>query len=373
MRIAFDARPLLGQRTGVGVWLEGLLRGLAASTPWELVACLPRRGEETGLEELGDRVRVTSPRVALPGTVWLHTLAAGQVSAGADVYLATLGILPRRLALPSVVVVHDLTPLTRPRHHTVANRFCFNAYLAESVTAADAVVCVSEATRRRLAEYAPAAARRALVIPNGVDEYFSPAPAGAEDAQAARARHADGRRYVVQVGTLEPRKGIGTLLAAHAALLGRLADPPDLVVVGGRGWGGRWLERQLARHPAPARVHVTGYLPRADIRALMLDAEAVVLASEEEGFGLPLGEALACGAACVASDDPALVEIAAGAAELFPRGDAAALAAALERVLGEDRRAALRAAAAARAPALRWSAPLATWRRLLDELAAASH
>ncbi len=367
MRIAFDARPLLGQRTGVSVWLEGLVRGLAATTPWPLVACLPRPGEEIGLGDLGGRLRALSPPLRLPGTLWLNTLAAPEIAGEADVYLATLGIVPRRLTVPAAVVVHDLTPLTRPHHHTLANRYCFNAYFAESVVAADAVVCVSETTRRRLEEHVPSAGRRARVIADGVDAFFTPAAAGA-DGGAIRGRHAGGRAFVVQLGTLEPRKGIATLIAAHAALLAARREAPDLVLAGGRGWGGRWLEAALSGHPEPQRVHVTGYVSRDDARELLRHAELAVLASEEEGFGLPLAEALACGAACVASDEPALVELAAGAADCFPRGNAAALAAAMQQALTPERNRHLRAAALARAVALRWDGPLAQWRELLAEL-----
>ncbi len=371
MRIAFDARPLLGQRTGVGVWLEGLLRGLAADPAVELVACLPRRAA-LGLGDLGARVAAVAPPLPLPGTVWLHTLAAPLAAGRADVYLATLGILPRRLPLPAVVVLHDLTPLTRPRHHTLANRFCFNAYVGESVCDAAAVVCVSEATRRRLAARFPRAGAGARVIGNGVDAFFAPADEAEEAGEAAaiRARLAGGRPFVVQLGTLEPRKGIATLLAAHARLLRARPDAPDLVLAGGRGWGRRGRERALAAHPDAGRVHLPGYVTRADARALLRHAEAVVLAAEEEGFGMPLAEALARGAACVASDEPALVELAAGAALHFGRGDAAALAGALERALAAPERRRLRAAALSRAAALRWERRLPAWRALLAEVAA---
>jgi glycosyltransferase involved in cell wall biosynthesis len=94
----------------------------------------------------------------------------------------------------------------------------------------------------------------------------------------------------------------------------------------------------------------------------------VIVASEEEGFGLPLAEALACGAACVASDAPALVETAAGAVRHFPRGDAAALAATLRSLFVGDEAVALRSAALARATTLGWDAPLAEWRTLLAQV-----
>ncbi|MGV8041309.1 MAG: glycosyltransferase [Thermoanaerobaculaceae bacterium] len=98
------------------------------------------------------------------------------------------------------------------------------------------------------------------------------------------------------------------------------------MLAGGGGWGGDWLRRALDAHPRADRVHLPGYVSRETARALLRHAEAVVLASEEEGFGLPLAEALACGAPCAISDEAALAEVAGGCARVFRRGDAAGLA-----------------------------------------------
>jgi glycosyltransferase involved in cell wall biosynthesis len=368
MRIAFDARPLIGPRTGVGVWLEGVLRGLAAATDWRFVLCLPRRVADLGVGDLGGRVSILAPPAPLPGTLWLHTLAGPALGGRADVFVGSLGVRPRRLPIPDVLMVHDVTPRTRPQAHTFANRLCFNAYLEESLASAGAVVCLSEATRAAVARIQPGAARRARVIGAGVDPFFSPAGEG-EDGAEARCRFAGGRPYMVQLGTLEPRKGIATLLAAHALLLEHRPDAPDLVLAGGRGWGGGWLASALGRHPAPGRVHRPGYVSRDDARALLRHAELVALVSEEEGFGLPLAEALACGAACVASDAPALVEVSAGAARHVARGDAAALAVALAAALEPEARRSLRAAARRRGAELTWARPLAAWQALLEDAA----
>jgi len=368
MRIAFDARSLIGPRTGVGVWLEGLLRGLAATTEWQFLLCLPRRVRKLGLDDLAARVTVLAPRIPLPGTLWLQTVAAPMVAGQADVYVATLGVLPRRLAMPNVLVVHDLTPRSHPGRHTLANRFCFNAYFEDSLIRAGTLVCVSEATRSAVAGIQPRAAAGARVIPVGVDPVFTPAVRVGE-AQDTRLRFASGRPYLLQLGTLEPRKGIVTLLVAHGLLLAQRADTPELVLAGGRGWGGPWLEQALARHPDRTRVHLPGYVGREEAGDLMRGAELVVLASDEEGFGMPLAEALACGAACVASDAPALVEVAGGAARHFQRGDARALAAALAAALEPAARQELRAAARSRAAALGWEGPLSAWRDLLAGVA----
>ncbi len=364
MRIAFDARPLLGPRTGVGVWLEGLLRQLAAATPWELELHLPRRADPV-VGSLPREVRVFSPSWPLPGTLWLLTAAAHQVQS-ADVYVGTLGILPRRLRTPSVLVLHDVTPRTRPHHHRVANRFCFNAYVEESLTNADVVVCASHATQHRLASVFPGRAKDVRVIPLAVDTFFAP---GKEDTRAVQARFAAGRPFILQLSTLEPRKGVDTLILAHDLLLVEHPQAPDLVLAGGRGWGGNFLERALARHRQPERVHVPGYVTREEARALLRTAEVVVLASEEEGFGLPLAEALCCGAACVTSDEEALVEVAGGAAlhvpKRNPRALAEALATALQPKLQED----LRRRAEVRAHGLRWDKVWPQWVSLLSEVA----
>lgn len=364
--IAFDARPLLGSRTGVGWWLAGLLRELAARTDWRFVLAVPRPVEDLGLDGLDDRAVILAPPVRLPGTLWLQTLAGPAASVGSSAYVGTLGILPRRLGVPAALAVHDLTPISRPRHHTLANRFCFSAYFGESLERADELVCASVATRERLATFDARHAARARVIALAADPFFSPPPAG-ETADAVRRQLAGGRPFVVQLGTLEPRKGIATLLQAHARLLA--ADPaaPDLVLAGGGGWGGDWLRRALDAHPRADRVHLPGYVSRETARALLRHAEAVVLASEEEGFGLPLAEALACGAPCAISDEAALVEVAGGCARVFRRGDAAGLAGALGRTLAGDRPR-LREQSLARARQLTWDGPAAAWVSLLEGL-----
>jgi glycosyltransferase involved in cell wall biosynthesis len=363
MRIACDARPLLGPRTGVGVWLEGLLRALAELTSWEFLLALPRPVADIGLGDVACRSTVLAPAVRMPGTLWLTTLAGPSLTGRAEVFLGTLGVLPRRLTLPSVLVVQDVTPRTRPHHHTVANRFCFNAYLEESAASADEVVCPSQATRSALAAILPSAGRRARVIEPGVDGFFTPAPVG-ERPETTRARFASGRPFIVQLGTLEPRKGIATLLEAHALLARRASSAVDLVLAGRPGWGGDWLTTALARHPEPGRVHLTGYVGREDARALLRHAEVSVVASEE-GFGLPLVEAMACGSACVASDAPALREAGGGAALHFPRGDAEKLADAVRAAMAPPARQTLRTAALARASQLRWERIATAWRELL--------
>lgn len=361
MIIGFDARPLVPPLTGVGTWLQQLLSGLARLTNWQLVAHLPRKAK-LELGNLVPRVSVVPSKPPLPGTLWLATRAAREVES-CDVFLGTLGILPRRLNVPSILMLHDLTPRTLPHCHTLANRFCFNAYLEESLANASMVVCNSYATANKLNQLLPGRARDVQVIPLGVDGFWCP---GREDKNFVRGRFSGGRPFILQLGTLEPRKGIGTLLVAHDLLLEQQPEAPDLLLAGLRGWGTQAIKKALRRHRKPHRVHLPGYVTREEARSLFRAAEVVVLASEEEGFGLPLAEALACGAACVVSDAEALVEVADGAALYFPRRSPEALAAALTQALQEGTNAQLKAKARMRAPDLRWEKVCNRWVTLLS-------
>src|SRR5262249_16713468 len=157
------------------------------------------------------------------------------------------------------------------------------------------------------------------------------------------------------LGTLEPRKNVETLVAACERLWDRRPSRPDLVLAGGLGWKAESLRRRIERSAHRDRIHVTGYAPRETARELYRAAEAFAYPSLEEGFGLPLLEAMSCGIPAVSSEADALVEVGGDAALRAPAGDAGALASALERALEDDElRDALRARGPARAKEFRW-------------------
>jgi len=368
MNIACDARCLVGSHTGVATWLTEVASGLAQrhGTAITLAASkaidVPQRLRDVGVSSL------PPPRPAIPGTLWLHTLLPHQLSRlEADVFLASLGVVPRRCPVPAVAMVHDITPRTHPRHHTLANRFCFNAYLEESLDRADAVVVGSAATEDELLEHLPFVRHKLTRIPYGVDRFFSPAPAG-DDGTATRVRFAAGRSYLLHLGTLEPRKGLRTLVEAFELLHRTMPDQPDLVLAGGLGWGTGPILAAIESSPVRHHIHLVGYVTREQARDLLRHAGAFVLASEAEGFGLPLAEAISCGTPSVASDIAPLREAAAGAALLAPPGDPVALAAAIGRALEPTTATELRRRAADRAPGLRWEPAVDAWHELLSRV-----
>ena len=317
MRVGVDATPLLGVRTGIGRYTGSLLAALA-SGPDELVAtAFTLRGRLAPLPGIEVRQR-PAPARALQAA-W----ARGQwppvelLTGRLDVFHATNFVLPPLRRARGVVTVHDLAFLRMTETVSAASAR-YRALVPRSIRRASVVLTPSEAVAEQVRQaYAPAVP--VVAVPHGVD----PAWAAAIPPDAGmRARLGLPAEYVVFVGTLEPRKDVATLLSAHALL----PDAPPLVLVGPPGWG--------------ARVDVDGcvtpgFLNDEDLGPVVAGASALVLPSRDEGFGLPVLEALAAGTPVVCSDLPVLREVGGSHAVYAPAGDVEAFAAALADVLAD--------------------------------------
>lgn len=368
MNIACDARSLVGFHTGVSTWVGQVMAGLARDHGRTVTLAASRPLDLPVELRLANVHVLPPPWLAIPGTLWLQTLLpAGLRHSGADVFVGSLAVLPRRCPVPAVAMVHDITPRTHPQHHTLANRFCFNAYLETSLDQAEAVVAGSTATENELLTYFPRVRSRLVRIGYGVDEFFSPALPD-DDGSDTRNRFASGRRYILHLGTLEPRKGITDLVTAWENLQTLHSDPPDLVLAGGLGWGTPPIMARIQGSPCRDRIHLPGYVDRDSARDLLRHAEVFVIASEVEGFGLPLAEALSCGSPCVASDIPSLREAGGDAALSTPPNNPAQLTRSLQQALCGDTAAHLRILAARRACDLRWGPVVAAWNDLLENV-----
>lgn len=349
MRVALDATPLLGQRSGVGNYVRGLVDGLAEleDGPNVLLTLFSVRGSVGG--PLPARTR-PAPRRAparLLRRAWTRwawppaELLTGRVRA----FHGTNFVLPPLAHAAGVVTIHDLAYLRYPATVTGdAARYAELVPLALSRGAH--VVAVSRAMAEEILTEYGLAEERITVAHHGVDPAWSQAR---PPCPTTLQRLGLPERYLLFMGNLEPRKNLGLLLRAHRAARRQDSSVPRLVLVGPAGWGDRWQ----GSPPEPRDVVMAGYLPQADLHSVVAGAEAVCMPSHYEGFGLPVLEALAAGRPVLASDIPAHREVARGHATLLPPGDVDAWAASLTR-LGGPR---------STEPARRAHAAAFTWRK----------
>jgi glycosyltransferase involved in cell wall biosynthesis len=367
MKVALDATPLLGPRTGVGHYVAGLAEGLAElpGPEPEEVALVPFSWRGTGdlprVAPAGPRLRhgrrrvparllqAAWARMAFPPVEWL----AGRV----DVFHATNFVAPPARRAAVVVTVHDLTYLRYPEMVTAASARYRD--LVPRALRRGAIVCTpTAAVADEVADAYRLPPERLVVTSLGVGPAWRAATPPDPAWLAGRGLP---ERYLLFVGNREPRKNLPTLLTAYRDLLasrvpGGVAGPPGdlppLVLVGPPGWG---EALDLAGLP-PEAVRTPGYLPEDDLARVVAGAAALACPSWYEGFGLPALEALACGTPVVAADLPALREVLGDQAELVPPGDATALADAVARVLDDPGGEPARAARRARAAAFTWAA-----------------
>ncbi|MFI5181237.1 MAG: glycosyltransferase family 4 protein [Thermoanaerobaculia bacterium] len=360
MRVAVDARPFEERLTGAGRVLEGLLPAWRRSFPEDRFLLVSPRPVFLPAALSRDSAFDVVVGPALPGTLWLQTLAAGvSRRAGADLFLGSLSIVPALSTFPSVALVHDLTPLLFPEWHSRKNRLGFVPFIAGTVRRARRIATVSESTRADLIRAFPEAAGKTAVVPNGLvpmpEDPGGPAPNG-------------GRPYVLFLGTLEPRKNVLRLVQALESIWERRPDFPDLVLAGGIGWGLPGLAGRLAASRHAARIRSVGRVDDVLAARLLRQARLLAYPSLYEGFGLPLLEAMALGTPVVGSSASSLPEVI-GDVGLLPDPESVPeIAAAVERANDDGPwREGARSRGLARSHAFRWEASAAKLRALCEE------
>jgi glycosyltransferase involved in cell wall biosynthesis len=317
-----------------------------------------RRSLEATLGPLGlgaPAVRFPLPRVALY-EAW-HRIGAPPLDVSsrlrrADLVHAPFVAVPPRLRRPLVVSVHDAGFAIHPESYTDRGRKFHERGVRMAARRADLVLTGSDAAADELVEHTPIPRDRIRVIPYGVDHQ----PATPEEISTTLARFGlAATPFVLWVGTLEPRKNVGTLVAAFAELARRPGVEHSLVLVGPQGWLSEGLIAPADREALGPRLRLLGRVDDAELRALYASADVFALPSRHEGFGIPTLEAMAQATAVVCSDIPALREVAGGAARLVPVGSVDSWTDALAEVLGDrDVRDRLAEAGLRRAAAFSW-------------------
>lgn len=332
LRVAVDATPLLGERTGVGTFVAGALGALAADTSLDLSAyALSLRGRASLAAALPAGVRAIER--PMPAGPLLRTWARADAppaewwTGPVDVVHGTNFCVPPARAARQIVTVHDLTPLRYPELASGATRI-FPALVRRALARGAHVHTPSAFVAAEVVELLGADPDRVHPVHHGVPA--SPA----EQRSASPASPVDGP-YVLALGRVEPRKDLPGLVAAFDAVAGSFTGL-RLVVAGPDGWGVPAFDAAVARASCAASVVRLGYVDHERAAALLRGATVLAFPSLYEGFGLPPLEAMAAGVPVVATTAGALPEVLGDAALLVAPGDTQALAAALSLALGDD-------------------------------------
>jgi len=324
MRVSLDASAIPDPPGGAGRYVLSLSAALVRGADVDLTVVTRTgdtarwRGAVAGRAPSRRPARLAWEQGMLPRL--LRTL-------GVDVHHAPHYTMPLAAAVPTVVTIHDLSFFTHPEWHQPAKVAFFRAAIALASRRASALVAVSATTADLLASRVSPRAP-VHVIAHGVDhDRFAAEDPG--DDGAALARLGVRPPYVAFLGTLEPRKDVPTLVRAFDRLAGSRPDL-TLVLAGARGWGVGAVEAAVGSARHRGRIRLLGFVAEADMPALLRRAAAVAYPSLEEGFGLPVLEALACGAPVVTTAGTVMQEVAGGAALLVPPGRADLLAEAID-------------------------------------------
>jgi len=371
-RVLVDATSVPADRGGVGRYVDGLLGALGRREDVDLVVVCQRTDTERY-----ERMLPTAQVLAAPAAVnhrparlaWEQTglpLLAQQV--GARVLHSPFYTCPLRASCPVTVTVHDATFFTEPEHYDKSRRTFFRSAIKTSLRRASRVIVPSKATRDELIRLLDADPTRIDVAYHGVDPAAFHAPTPEEKARV-RARLGLGETfYIAFLGAKEPRKNVPNLIRGWARAVADRPQPPALVIAGGQGHDDD-IDQAVAGVPPHLRLLRPGYLRFADLPGYLGGALVAAYPSYGEGFGLPILEAMACGAPVLTTPRLSLPEVG-GDAVAYTGPDADEIAQELVRLLDDEpRRAALAEAGLARAREFSWDSSaevhLAAWARAL--------
>lgn len=361
MKIALDGTVMQERLEGVSRYVFNLAQALATTVLAQDELCvLYEPGETHGqyrIEELAAQPRIQlRPAAGLSNPAGQVTLANALRAVGAEVYHSPYRLFSVLTNVPTVITIHELSMLHAEGQRRAnwigrLSQFTMQAQLS-IVRRADAIICVSESLRHELLAAVEVDPAKVHVVYNGVDHHLFHPRYRPEARQRAASILGIEPPYVLALASDEPRKNLRTLLHAYAKLP---PETPRLVLAGAGSWGKGPIYEMVKEAGIEKRVRFTGYVPEATLPELYAGARCFVFPSLYEGFGLPVLEAMACGAPVIAGNRTSLPEVAGDAALLVDPTNVAAMAEAMNRILHDKAaRDALRAKAPGQAAKFSW-------------------
>lgn len=366
--VLLNAVMLRQALTGIGHYTLRLGMGLETHPAIRRVRYFGRfawsrhRPEQAAVMPLGEAAKSRARKIPLAADLYhglrraCFRLTSGR--AGVDIYHE-----PNYLLMPfdgpSISTIHDLSYLHYPQYHPKERIRRMEKGMPETLRRANHLITVSEFVRAEVIKLLGVSPEKITAIPEGADESFR--ARGQDECKPVLSRYGlDGVKYLLTVGTLEPRKNLLGLVAAYSRLPEKMQEDHPLAVVGMKGWLSDALEHQLEPLERRGRVRRLGYVVHEDLPFVYAGAHAFAFPSFYEGFGLPPLEAMACGIPVLISNRSSLPEVAGDVALQVEPEDIEAMTRGLERLLIDAN---FRARAAQNGPQ---RAAVFTWERCVD-------
>jgi glycosyltransferase involved in cell wall biosynthesis len=332
------------RNAGVSRYTYTLLAGLAAADSTQRYAAFVSSTEadaaRASAPAANGHVRIIAgsrPTGSPPRRILWEQFALPGLLRGlrADVFHSPVNVLPPRVPCASVVTIHDLAFMRYPHYFRPARRLYQQRFTRRSARAASLVVTVSNSTKRDLMAYFGVPEERIRVIYPAIDPDFQPTDDPAVKADF-RSRNGLPSRYLLFLGTLEPRKNLLTLVEAYAKLRALDGTAPPLVIAGAKGWYYEAIFERVRSLGLEGSITFAGYVAREEQPLWYACAELFVYPSVYEGFGLPVAEALACGTPTLTSSVSSLPEAGGAVALQVDPGSQDALARAMLGLLEDS-------------------------------------
>ena len=371
MRIAFDGTTLRPGRTGVGYYSEHLLRHLVSEQPDDEIIVVSNQAIDT-TTPLPSRVQIATSSYRVPRMVWMQMFAPRLLERlRPDVVHFTNGMVPLVSRVPTVVTIHDMSLTLYPRYHPPRRVLLNRPFVDLAARRADAIITVSESAKDDITRIYKLSPERVHVVHEAAAPAFRPVTDAAV-LRRVRDQYGLSDRFILSVGSIEPRKNLPTLIEAFARRHKTGELPHQLVCAGPYGWLSGDLDERIDRLRVANAIRFTGYVPFEDLSALYTLAEMFVFPSIYEGFGLPIIEAMAAGTPVVTTRTGSLGEVAGDAAFYVDRLNPEALGDAMVQLSRDPvRRHELRTRGLSRARAFSWDRSARETRDIYQQVAEA--
>ena len=320
MKISFDIQTLLkGEKTGIGWAIQSIIEGLnlKAKNCYQLnyFSLGYSKENKNNITHFQDRGFILNPSKIFHDVpyrmIWnlLPIPYSTFFGKDSDVTVFFNYIIPPGVKGKKIAMIHDMSYKAYPETVRVKTRKYLEINLQKTCNRADKIFTISEFSKKEIVKYINIDKSKIEVIPLGVDTTLYNTNINNKKFEDIREKFNIKNRYLLYIGTIEPRKNLERLIQAYSLLNREFSEVPDFYIVGKKGWYYEDIFKAVQEEEIEDKVHFLGYLSQEEKILILKGAEVFLFPSIYEGFGLPVLEAMACGVPVVTSNTSSLPEV----------------------------------------------------------------